>query len=99
MHIAGDFLTHGAPAATSLHILVRLLIDTRPARRRLRPCFLLFRAHALLKHGLGLVDLELGLEVLGVARKGAAVGPAARVGEVEVLVFCFVANIAPDMAS
>ena len=50
---------------------------------------------ALLKDGLGLVDLELGLEVLRVAGDAAAVGAAAGVGKVERLVGGLLASVAP----
>lgn len=84
-------------AARRLHVLVRLvLVDAGPARRRLRLCFLLLGAHALLEDGFGLVDLELGLQVVGVAGKAAAVGAAAGVGKVEGLIIDrFVAGEAP----
>ncbi len=71
-----------------------VLVDAGPARRALR-LLVLLGAHVLLEDGLGLVDLELGLEVVQVARQAAAVGAAARVGEVEVPVDCFVAGVAP----
>lgn len=50
----------------------------------------------LLKDGLGLVDLELGLEVGEVVREGAAVGATTGVGEGEALVLDFLAEAAPD---
>jgi hypothetical protein len=52
---------------------------------------------ALLKDGLGLVDLELGLEVLRVAGDAAAVGAAAGVGKVEGFVDDFLAGVAPGV--
>ena len=71
-----------------------VLVDAGPARRALR-LLVLLGAHVLLEDGLGLVDLELGLEVVEVARQAAAVGAAARVGEVEVPVDCLIAGVAP----
>lgn len=50
---------------------------------------------ALLKDGLGLVDLELGLEVMEMVRVAAAVGAAASVGELELLVDDLLARRAP----
>ena len=50
---------------------------------------------ALLKDGLGLVDLELGLEVLRVAGDAAAIRAAAGVGKVEGFVDDFLAGVAP----
>lgn len=49
----------------------------------------------LLEDGLGLVDLELGLEVAQVCRVATAVGAATGVGEVEFLVEHLLANFAP----
>lgn len=43
----------------------------------------------LLKHRLRLVDLELGLEVLGVTGDAAAVGAAAGVDKVELFILGF----------
>jgi len=50
---------------------------------------------ALLKDGLGLVDLELGLEVLRVTGDAGAVGAAAGVGVVEGFVDGLLAGVAP----
>jgi len=49
----------------------------------------------LLEHRLGLVELELGLEVLNVAREIAAVGAASSIDEVERLVNDLLTSIAP----
>lgn len=49
----------------------------------------------LLKDGLRLVDIKLGLEVLDVRRHRAAVGPAARIDKVELLVHDLLAHAAP----
>lgn len=54
---------------------------------------------ALLKDGLGLVDLELGLEVMEMVRVAAAVGAAASVGELELLVDDLLARRAPVAAA
>ena len=51
--------------------------------------------HVLLEDRLLLVDIELGLELLLVRVDARAVGAAARVGEVEVLVDYFLAGLAP----
>ncbi|KAI1502611.1 hypothetical protein F5X99DRAFT_378561 [Biscogniauxia marginata] len=50
---------------------------------------------SLLKDGLGLVELELGLEVFQVGRVATTVGTTTGICEVEVLVDDFVAGIAP----
>lgn len=57
---------------------------------------LLLRAmEGLFEDGLGLIDLELGLEVGGVMGKVAAVGAATGVGEAEVFVGDVIVNSAP----
>jgi len=48
-----------------------------------------------LKHGLGLVELKLGLEVLGTVGIPAAVGPTAGIRQVEVLVNNLLADATP----
>jgi hypothetical protein len=55
-----------------------------------------FRAvETLLEDGLGIVDLPLGLEVAGLVGHGAAVGPAPRLVEIEVLVNDLAAYASP----
>lgn len=49
----------------------------------------------LLKDGLGLIDLELGLEIAHVVGDGATVGATASVGEGEALVDDFLAKTTP----
>jgi len=49
----------------------------------------------LLKDGLGLIDLELGLEVVDVVREAAAVGATAGVGEGKTFVNYLLANTTP----
>jgi len=55
----------------------------------------LWAMNPLLEHRLGLVELELGLEVLNVAREIAAVGAASSIDEVERLVNNLLTSIAP----
>ncbi len=54
---------------------------------------------ALLKDGLGLIELELGLEVFSVVGISAAVGAAASVGPVELVVNDLLAGRTPKIAS
>lgn len=54
---------------------------------------------ALLEHGLGLVELKLGLEVPGAVVVVAAVGVAAAVGEVELGIDDLLAGTAPVTAN
>jgi len=49
----------------------------------------------LLKDGLGLVDLKLGLQVSGVVREAAAVGATSSVGEAEVFIHYFISKATP----
>lgn len=49
----------------------------------------------LLKDGLGLVELELGLEVLEVVGIAGGIGAAASVGEVELVVKNLITRVAP----
>lgn len=51
--------------------------------------------HTLLKDRLGLVELELGLEVVEVVREAAAVGTTSSVAEVEWFIDHFFASVAP----
>lgn len=53
--------------------------------------------NALLEDGLGLVDLELGLEVVSVVGVSAAVGAATGIGELELLVDDLLTGSAPAM--
>lgn len=50
---------------------------------------------ALLEDGLGLIELELGLEVMEMVRVTAAVGAATSVGELELLVDDLLAGTSP----
>lgn len=56
-------------------------------------------SNPLLKDGLRLVDLELGLEVVEVVGVAAAVGSTAGVGEFELLVDNLLARRAPGIVS
>lgn len=49
----------------------------------------------LLKDGLGLVELELGLEVLEVVGIAGRIGATPSVGEIELVVKNFIARISP----
>lgn len=49
----------------------------------------------LLEDGLGLVELELGLEVREVVGIAGRIGPAASVGEVELVVKNLITRVAP----
>lgn len=84
----------------TLHVLVLLVHRAAGAGGRLRlgqgVVFLMLGAvDALLKDGLGLVDLELGLEVAQVVGVATAVGSAALVGPLELLINDFLTWIAP----
>lgn len=50
----------------------------------------------LLKHGLGLVDLELALQVTNMVGEGAAVGAAPSVGKAELFVCNVVSKCTPE---
>lgn len=49
----------------------------------------------LLEDRLDFVELELGLEAVGIGRKTAAVRAATGIGEVEAIENCFIASFAP----
>lgn len=49
----------------------------------------------LLKDGLGLVELELGLEVLEVVGIAGRIGATPSVGEIELVVKNFIARVSP----
>lgn len=75
----------------TLHVLVLLVHRAASAGGRLRLgegviLLMLGAVDALLKDGLGLVDLELGLEVAQVVGVATAVGSAALVGPLELLI-------------
>lgn len=57
--------------------------------------FALGPMHALLKDRLGLVELELGLEVVEVVGEAAAVGTASSISKVEWFIDHFFAGVAP----
>lgn len=95
---AGDYHATDPAPHDLLHDLVldnvSLLLDASVAGGGIglgELLVLLGAVHALLKDGLGLVELELGLEVL----RGAAVGMAAGVVEVERLIGHFITDVAP----
>lgn len=82
---------------TFLDVLGGLLVVDRDAARGGLGLgqFLLRAMDALLENGLGLVDVEFGLEVAQVVAEAAAIGAAAGVGQVEALVMDLLACVTP----
>lgn len=75
---------------------VLVLVDGAAGRGvRLAELLVLRTVEFLLEDGLGLVDLELGLEVVDVSGQAAAVGAAPGIGEVEALVDGFLTRLTP----
>ena len=50
---------------------------------------------ALLEHGLGFIELELGFEVVNVARQRATIGTAPGVGKVKGFIDHLLTSVAP----
>ena len=74
-------------------------LDAAAARRALNLgelVVVLGTVDPLLKHGLGLVELELCLEVVRIGRDAAAVRAASSIGEVEWLVNDLFASVTPN---
>lgn len=73
-----------------------VLVDGAAGRGvRLAELLVLRTVEFLLEDGLGLVDLELGLEVVDVSGQAAAVGAAPGIGEVEALIDGFLTRLTP----
>jgi hypothetical protein len=84
----------------TLHVLVLLICRTTGARGRLRLdqgviILRLGTMDAFLEDGLGFVDLKLSLEVMKVVGVSAAVGSAASIGPLELLINDFLTGAAP----
>lgn len=100
LYDAGDFLSQiiRDMRKTCLDVLggVLLLVNRGAGGGVGLGQLLLGAVDALLEDGLGLIDVELGLEVAEVVAEAAAVGAAAGVGQVETLVVDLFACVAPD---